>query len=69
MCESNLGAELGMFCFGVAAAFTSLLVFVRLPMWWSNRKHRKHVARGRSYWDAILEEDRRKRKIGESYEL
>ena len=60
MCESNLGAELGMFCFGVAASFASLLLFVRLPMWWSNRKHRKHVARGRSYWDAILEEDRRR---------
>ena len=62
MCESSLGAELAMFCFGVAAAFTSLLLFVRLPAWWAIRKYRKQVSRGRSYWDAILEEDRRRQE-------
>ena len=60
VCEPSLGAELGMFCFGVAAAFASLLLFVRLPAWWANRKYRTQVSRGRSYWDAILEEDRRR---------
>ncbi len=62
MCESNLGADLAMFCFGVAAAYASLLLFVRLPMWFEGRKRKR--LRGRSYWDAILEEDNRRRQEG-----
>jgi len=60
---------LAMFCFGVAAAYGSMLLMVHLPAWLQDRKRRRHVVRGRSYWDAILLEDRRKRETGESYEL
>ena len=57
-------SQVGMFLFGVAAAYGSVLLFVWVGRWRECRQRRSHVKRGKSYWDAILAEDKRKR--GES---
>jgi len=58
--------DAGMFLFGVAAAYGSILLFVWGGRWHDRRQRRVHVKRGKSYWDAILAEDRRKQG-GESW--
>ena len=62
-----MGVNLAYFCFGYAFALSTVLFW----MWMGKREQSRDRSRlhGRSYWDAILLEDRRKRETGESYEL
>ena len=57
--------QVAMFLFGVASAHGSMLLWIYLPAWLQDRRRRKRIARGRSYWDAILAEDRRRQARGE----
>ncbi len=56
-------ANLAYFCFGYAFALSTVLFW----MWMGKREQSRDRSRlrGRSYWDAILEEDRRRQGLGE----
>ena len=56
-------ANLAYFCFGYAFALSTVLFW----MWMGKRAQSRDRSRvrGRSYWDAILEEDRRRQGLGE----
>ena len=53
-----MGVNLAYFCFGYAFALSTVLFWV----WMGKREDARERSRlrGRAYWDAILEEDRRR---------
>lgn len=53
-------SQIGMYLFGVATAYGSISLFILVGRWEDRRQRRAHVKRGKSYWDAILQEDRRR---------
>lgn len=53
-------SQISMYLFGVATAYGSVLAFLWLERWHERHQRRAHVKRGKSYWDAILAEDRRR---------
>ena len=58
-----MGVNLAYFCFGYAFALSTVLFWV----WMGKREDARERSRlrGRAYWDAILEEDRRRQGLGE----
>lgn len=55
-------ANLAYFCFGYACALSTVLFW----SWMARREQSRDRSqlRGRAYWDAILEEDRRRQAQG-----
>ena len=53
-----MAINMAYFCFGVATAYGSITAVLAWERWQDKRKSSR--SRGRSYWDAILQEDRRR---------
>ena len=61
-----MAVNMAYFCFGVATAYGSIGAICVWERWQDKRKSSR--LRGPSYWDAILQEDRRRQGLGEQDE-